>query len=225
MEPIRSRSLRDRVINVLRDAIISGELMPGQPLVGTELASQIGVSQATLRDAIYALSLEGLVDTVAYHVSTVKKLSKKDIEDLFNVRSMLEAYAIRQIVLRDQAAQATHQLYTICDEMDDAADLGSLTEVNQIDRKFHDTLIEHSGNELLAVLWNSVAQRVQQVMSLSNRQQGNLRQIAHNHRRIAQVIENGDAEAAVDLMKTHINFVADEIAEGWNQIAMGANHQ
>ncbi len=225
MEPIQSRSLRERVITILRDAIISGELLPGQPLVGTELASQIGVSQATLRDAIYALSLEGLVDTVAYHVSTVKQLSKKDIEDLFSVRSMLESYAIRQIVTTGQVSPAVNGLYEICAEMEVAADLDSLTELNRIDRRFHDALISHSGNQLLGVLWSSVAQRVQQVMSLSNQQQGDLRQIAQNHREIAQVIEDEDAEEAVHLMKMHISFQADEITEGWNQIALGANNQ
>ena len=225
MEPIQSRSLRERVITILRDAIISGELRPGQPLVGTELASQIGVSQATLRDAIYALSLEGLVDTVAYHVSTVKQLSKKDIEDLFSVRSMLESYAIRQIVTTGQVSPAVHGLFEICAEMEAAADLDSLTELNRIDRRFHDALISHSGNQLLGVLWSSVAQRVQQVMSLSNQQQGDLRQIAQNHREIAQVIEDEHAEEAVRLMKTHISFQADEITEGWNQFALGANNQ
>lgn len=220
MEPIQSRSLRERVISILREAIINGELLPGQPLVGTELAGQIGVSQATLRDAIYALSLEGLVDTVAYHVSTVKQLSKKDIEDLFGVRSMLESYAIRQIVATEHSSPALRELYAICAEMEAAAELASLTEVNRIDRQFHDALIEHSGNHLLGVLWSSVAQRVQQVMSLSNLQQGDLRQIARNHREIVQVIENKDAEEAVRLMKTHISYQADEIAECWNQIEL-----
>ena len=225
MEPIQSRSLRERVITILRDAIINGELLPGQPLVGAELASQIGVSQATMRDAIYALSLEGLVDTVAYHGSTVKNLSKKDIEDLFSVRSMLESYAIRQIVARGQVSTPLHKLNEICAEMEAAAERESLTEVNQIDRNFHDALINHSGNQLLSVLWSSVAQRVQQVMSLSNQQQDNLRQIAYNHREIAQVIEDEDAEEAVRLMKKHISFQADEITEGWNQIAPGANNK
>ena len=220
MEPIQTRSLRERVITILRDAIINGELLPGQPLVGTELASQIGVSQATLRDAIYALSLEGLVETVAYHVSTVKSLSRKNIEDLFNVRSMLESYAIRQIVASGEIDPAVRELIEICAEMDEAAEADSLSELNRVDRKFHDTMIEHSGNQLLLVLWNSVAQRVQQVISLSNQQQGDLRQIALNHREIAQVIEQEDAEEAVRLMKTHISFQADEITEGWNQLAM-----
>lgn len=216
MEPIQTKPLRERVINVLRTAIVSGEFMPGQALVGAELANQIGVSQATLRDAIYALSVEGLVETVAYHVPTVKKLSKKDIDDLFSVRSLLETYAIRQIAATGQFGAAADDLYAACAKMEAAADNDSLVDVNQIDRQFHDVLIKYSDNQLLEVLWNSVAQRVQQVMSLSNRQQGSLRQIARNHRQIARVIENGELEQAVQLINEHIGFVADEIADSWN---------
>lgn len=224
MQPIQTQPLRERVINALRDAIVNGELLPGQALVGTELASQFGVSQATLRDAIYALSLEGLVETVAYHVSTVKKLDKKDIEDLFSVRSMLENYAIRQIVATGQMGEAAKELYAICDIMERAAEQDSLSEINRIDRRFHDTLIRYSSNELLAVLWNSVSNRVQQVMSLSNQRQGNLRQIVFNHREIAQVIEGEDAEAAVHLMKIHINFVAGGICDNWNLSSLEENY-
>ena len=216
MEPIQAKSLRERVTHVLRTAIVNGELMPGQALVGTELASQIGVSQATLRDEIYALSVEGLVETVAYHVSRVKRLSKKDVEDLFSVRSLLETYAIRQIVASGQIEAAVSELYEICDEMEQAADHDSLMDINRSDRQFHDILIKYSGNQLLEVLWNSVAQRVQQVMSLSNQKQGNLLQIARNHREIVQVIENEDLGEAVRLLHAHIGFIANEIADSWN---------
>ena len=217
MQPIQTQPLRERVINALRDAIVSGDLLPGQALVGTELASQFGVSQATLRDAIYALSLEGLVETVAYHVSTVKKLDKKDIEDLFSVRSMLENYAIGQIVASGQMGEAAQKLYAICDIMEQAAEQDSLSEINRIDRRFHDTLIRFSGNELLAVLWNSVSNRGYSRScrsAISGRE--TWRQIVFNHREIAQVIEGEDAEAAVRLMKIHVSFVAGGIRDNWN---------
>ena len=77
MQSIERKSLRERVINMLREAIINGDLKPGQQLVGTELSTQLGVSQATLRDAIHALSGEGLVETISYHVPTVKNLPSK----------------------------------------------------------------------------------------------------------------------------------------------------
>ena len=151
MHQIETKSLRDRVINMLRAAIVSGELKPGQELVGTELANQVGVSQATMRDAIFTLGVEGLVDTVAYHVPTVKTISKKDIEDLFNVRIMMEVFAIREIISKNQTTPAISELYEVCNEMKEAAQSDSLADVNWNDRKFHDTLIKYSGNQLLIV--------------------------------------------------------------------------
>lgn len=218
MHPIETKSLRERVIDMLRVAIVSGELKPGQPLVGTELANQIGVSQATMRDAIYTLGVEGLVETVAYHVPTVKALSQKDIEDLFNIRIMMEVFAIRQIILTNQTKNAVHDLYAVCNEMKAAAKFDNLTDLNWSDRKYHDTLIKHSSNELLGILWNTVATRVQQAISLHNHHLGDLPQIARNHFTITQVIENEDVDEAVRLIIAHIGVVADIITDDWKDL-------
>jgi len=217
MQPIQVKSLRERVTNILRTAIVIGELKPGQELVSTELANQIGVSQATLRDAIYILSVEGLVDTVAYHVPIVKKLSKKNIEDLFSVRNMLEVFAIQQVILTKQTSTTVQELYKICKEMEKAAEQDSLKGVNDSDNKFHNALIKHSSNQLLEVIWNMVALRVQQVMSLRNQKIGDLTQIVQNHLEITQVIESEDIEKATELISAHVIFVADVIADNWDE--------
>jgi DNA-binding GntR family transcriptional regulator len=202
---------------MLRTAIISGELKPGKELVSTELANQIGVSQATLREAIYTLSVEGLVDTVAYHVPTVKKLSKHDIEELFSVRSMLEVFAIRQVVSTNQTSVAIKELNEICREMAEAAENDNIKVVILNDRKFHDTLIKHTGNDLLGVLWNTVAQRVEQVRSLRNKKIVDLPQIARNHVEIAKAIADKDVDKAVQLITVHIVFVADKTTDHWDE--------
>ncbi len=217
MQPIGVKSLRERVTNMLRAAIVSGELKPGQELISTELATQVGVSQATLRDAISTLSVEGLVDTVAYRIPTVAKFSKKDIEELFSVRNMMEAFAITQIIVTKQTAVAVKELYEICHEMEIAANKDSLKGVNDSDRKFHDALIKHSGNNLLEGMWNMVALRIQQVMSLRNQKKGDLPQIARNHLEITQVIEREDIEKAIELIVAHVVFVADVIADSWEE--------
>lgn len=215
MQLIERKSLRERVISMLREAIINGELKPGQPLASTELSTQLGVSQATLRDAIHALSGEGLVEIIAYHVPTVKKFTKQDIEDLFKVRLMIEVFSIREIISSNNLSKAVEELYVICDEMKMAADEDSLADVNWSDRTFHDTIIQLSGNVLLAEIWNTVSLRVQQVMVLRNQKKGDLHQIAKNHLEITQVIENKDVEKAIQLLNAHVVFVADVIADAW----------
>lgn len=217
MQPVDSKSLKERVLDRLRSAITSSELKPGQPLIAGELANQLGVSSATMREVIQVLSVEGFIETIPYHVPTVKKVSRKDIEDLFSVRSMLEAFATRQIIVSGQSNSAVHDLYEICEEMTQAAENDNLKDVNWIDRKFHETLMRHSNNSLLSTFWQNVAHRVQQTMSLKNENKGDLLQIARNHLGIVVAIENESVEEAVQLIIDHIGSVGDEIAETWNE--------
>ncbi|MGB7342093.1 MAG: GntR family transcriptional regulator [Phototrophicaceae bacterium] len=217
MQPVESKSLKERVLDRLRSAITSSELKPGQPLIAAELASQLGVSSATLREVIQVLSVEGFVETIPYHVPTVKKVSRKDIEDLFGVRSMLEAFATRQIIVLGQSKSAAHDLYKVCEDMMQAAENDKLLDVNWNDRKFHETLMRHSNNGLLNTFWQNVAHRVQQMMSLRNEKKGDLLQIVKNHLAIVVAIENEAVEDAVQLIIEHIGSVGDEIAETWDE--------
>ena len=224
MERIESKSLKEQVQESLRNAIVNGELKPGQPLVGADLANQLGVSNATIREAIQTLSVEGLVETVTYRVPTVKQLSRKDIEDIFSVRGMLEAFAVRRILLSDDLPTVVEELYACCDGMDEAAEQGSLQDLNRIDRQFHEILIRYGDNELLAMFWNSVAQRVRQVMSLRNQQKGSLYLIAQNHRTITEAIARQDEALSVQLISEHVGLLGETIADTWNEEAFDKNY-
>ena len=128
---------------------------------------------------------------------------------------MLEVFSIREIISSKNLSKAVEELYVICDEMTMAADESSLVDVNRSDRKFHDTIIQLSGNALITELWNTVSQRVQQVMALRNQKKGDLSRIAQNHLEITQVIENQDVEKAIQLLDAHVVFEADIMTEAW----------
>lgn len=211
---IENRSLRDRVLDALREAIITGELKPGQQLVETELATSLGVSRAPLREALQILSAEGLAETIPYHGTMVRRLTKADIEELYSLRSVLETFAIRRILDQHDPQQAV-LLRECFDKMLAAAEAGDLKHVNQIDREFHDTLIELSGHSLLLTSWSVVSMRVRQVMALLNRRNSNLKQIAYNHVPIIEAIEANDVETAVQLVAKHVAASGELIAEGW----------
>ena len=214
---IQNKPLRDHVLAILHAAIVNGELKPGQILIEADLAGQLGVSRAPLREAINILNTQGLVEIVPYHGTTVKKLARKDIEELYSVRSLMEGFAIKRIILGENTHAVIDQLRTICDAMLTAAEAGDLREVNQIDRHFHDTLVASSGNDLLVNLWSMVALRVRQVMSLRNRKKGDLLAIARNHYGIVDVIARKDVEEAVSLIHYHIGLSGGAIAEDWQE--------
>lgn len=213
---ILNKPLRERVLDTLRDAIISGELRPGQPLIETDLASQFGVSRAPLREAFQLLSAEGLVETVPYHGTRVRRLSRSDIEELYSLRAVLETFAARRVIAKNDPTDA-ETLRQIFQRMLAAAEAGNIKEVSEIDRDFHDTLIALSEHSLLESIWNAVSMRVRQVMALRNRRNSDIRQVAYNHLPIIEAIEQRDVERTCALLETHIASAGDLIAEGWEQ--------
>jgi DNA-binding GntR family transcriptional regulator len=215
LEHFNNKSLRERILDTLRSAILSGELKPGQTLVETELALQLGVSRAPLREAIQILNSEGFVATVPYHGTTVKKLTKTDIEELYSFRSVLESFAIQRI-LEQASPNAVNELRSIYDRMIEAANNNSWRDVNMTDREFHDKIIELSGHTLLSSTWNTVHMRVQQVMSLHNLRNRNIVQVAQNHLPIISAIEANDLQLATQVIQEHIATTGDLIAEGWH---------
>ncbi|MBL8132004.1 MAG: GntR family transcriptional regulator [Anaerolineae bacterium] len=215
LSQIDNKPLRARVLDSLREAIVAGDLKPGQPLLENELAAQLGVSRAPLREAFQILSHEGLVETVAYRGTVVRKLTKQDIEELYSLRCVFEQFAIRRIIAANNPLDVA-LLRELFDAMLLAAESGDLKQVNLIDRQFHDTLIELSRHQLLHQAWSMVTLRVRQVMALRNRRNSVLTQIAYNHVPIIEAIEAGDEARAMFLIQEHVVSARDLIVEMWD---------
>lgn len=199
---------------MLRDAILDGDLKPGQPLTETELAAQLGVSRAPLREALQVLNAEGLVEVVPYRGTTVKQLTKSDIEEVYSLRTTLETFALQRIIERNDP-EAPARLREIYELMVATAQQGNVNLVNEEDRRFHQTLIALSHHNLLLSVWHGVAMRVRQIMALRNRQNRDFVQIAHNHLPIIEAIEQRDLKRATKAIQQHIASAADIILDQW----------
>ena len=213
---IDNKPLRERVLDALREAIITGEFKPGQPLVEMELASQLGISRAPLREALQTLAREGLIETAPYRGTVVRHLTRTDIEELYSLRSVLETFAVQRIITQNNPENVA-RLHECFELMLAAAQNGDLTGVNQLDRRFHDTLIELSQHSLLAITWSSVSNRVRQVMALRNQRNTDITTIAYNHLPIIDAIEKGDVELASTLIQQHVATSGDLLAENWDE--------
>ncbi len=208
----QNKSLREHVVDVLHDAILSGDLRPGQPLVETELAAQLGVSRAPLREAMQILNSEGLVETIPRRGTRVRSLGRRDIVELYSLRGSLEALAIRCIIEQSDPCDL-RRLESISERMLRAANANNIRKLNELDHSFHDTLIAMSGHGLLQTTWNLVALRVRRVMTLRNMRNSDIRLVAHSHVPILEAIRRRDAERATAAIQAHVATGADLIAE------------
>lgn len=213
LREISNVPLGERIAGQLREAILNGDLPPGSPLVEVNMAAELGVSRAPVREALRILSLDGLVETIPYRGTTVRGLRRRDVEELQRIRTLHEAFALHRIIeRRDQAA--IDALYRCCDEMSLAG--ADVTNLNRIDERFHATLIELADHTLLSNFWRTIQMQVRQVMAMSNRQIADPAIIAANHRRIVDAIAASDNDRATKLIEDHVDEVIELVLQYWS---------
>jgi DNA-binding GntR family transcriptional regulator len=211
---ISNLPLGERIADQVREMILNGDLAPGAPLVEITLASSLGVSRAPVREALRILSLDGLVETVPYRGTTVRGLSRRDVEGLHEIRTLHEGFAIRRIVRAGRHGDLG-DLSALCDEMDRIALGGDLRALNLVDERFHRSLIERAEHDLLTSFWRTIAMQVRQVMAMRNRRIADAGVIAANHRRILETIVAGDADGAALLLEAHVADGTDTVLASW----------
>ena len=208
--------LRLRVATVIREAILSGSLVPGAPLIEKTIAEDLDISRAPVREAIRTLAKEGLVESIPYKGSRVRVLQARDVHEVYSMRGLLERYAVRHVL----AARPTPDLAALddaCAAMDAAAAAGDARALTAADERFHGALIALPGHELLVGMWNLIELRARHAMALRNVQIGDLGMVAANHRAIVAALRAGDLEGTLGLVTEHVESGAQLILEDWGE--------
>jgi DNA-binding GntR family transcriptional regulator len=132
---------RERVYEYIKTAILSGHLNPGEKLTEEYLAKTLGVSRTPVREALHKLESEGLIKTREKRGFIVSGDSKEEVEELFELRSIMEGYALR--VISERIAEETfHQLEGFIQNAEEALRRKKIEDVFKWNTRFHDTLHE-----------------------------------------------------------------------------------
>jgi len=147
--------LRDLVFNTLRQAILKGELKPGERLMEIQLAEKLGVSRTPIREAIRKLELEGLVLMIPRRGAEVAKISHKSLQDVLEVRGALEELAT------DLACQRITEEQLIAlreaeNHFKAVVEKGSEMEIAEADEAYHDIIYHATGNKRLIQMINNL---------------------------------------------------------------------
>lgn len=211
---INNKPLRERIADILRHSIVIGDLKPGDTIVEATLAEELGVSRAPLREALQILHTENLVEVIPYHRTTVRKLTRQDIEELYSLRSVLEQFAIRRIITENRHGDI-EPLHVCYEAMLAAAEQGDAAQTSSCDHQFHDTLVMLSQHSLLISTWNAVSQRVRQVLALRDMRREDIQTMAKSHEPILEAIEAGDIALATARIDAHILTASEFIVGIW----------
>lgn len=196
------QSLRERIVVRLRQAIITGDLAPKSHLIEPELARQLNVSRTPLREAIRQLEAEGFVTTVPRVGCFVSEITPQDAEDLYAIRTVIEGLAARQAAEKADPAKR-EVLENILSDL--AKRTEDYRQYHEISGRFHDIIVELSGNRRLQGIYHSLAQHVSRMRTLSLAVRGRPEISLRGHRRIATAILRGRGAEAERAMRAHID--------------------
>jgi DNA-binding GntR family transcriptional regulator len=192
--------LRQSVYDALIDLIVGGELPPGQHMVETDLAGQLGVSRQPIREALHRMEAEGWVDLRPSQGAFVHVPTDQEVDELLDVRALLEAETARLAARAPSPAQLA-RLRQICQEGQAAADADDFSAAVTANSAFHAEVAAIGGNAVLAELADIVGRRVQWYyrMVVPVRGHGSWTE----HAELIGAIEAGDAERAESVARRH----------------------
>ena len=202
-------TLRERSLEALRAAILSGRYRPGDHLGEVELAGSLGVSRGTVREALRHLQQEGLVTAGNRGMLRVNSLTSVEVRELFRVRAALEALAVREVIASSRRESATASLRTALERLSDEDEPSARMEA---DLAFHLLLCQLSGNSMLVEAWQRLEGRMR--VAILNGASWQAPMMARDrHAPIVDAIERGDVDAAVRVVDEHMTAAAQHFAE------------
>ena len=202
-------TLRERALEAVRSAILSGQYRPGDHLGEVELAGSLGVSRGTVREALRHLQQEGLVTAGNRGMLRVNSLTSVEVHELFRVRAALEALAVREVIASSRRAAAATALRTALERLSDEDEPSARMEA---DLAFHLLLCQLSGNSMLVEAWQRLEGRMR--VAILNGASWQAPMMARDrHAPIVDAIERGDVDAAVRVVDEHMSAAAEHFAE------------
>ncbi len=195
--------LRNVVFNTLRDAILRGDLQPGERLMEIHLAKKLGVSRTPVREAISMLEQEGLAVTYPRRGAQVAKMTVKDLDDVLEIREVLDTLAA-SLACRNMNSDDINNLAVACADFEKATRGNDIREVVRTDEAFHNVIYEASGNpRLRAILLNLKGQmyrfRFEYVKDKSN-----YPFLIKEHKDILEALKTRNEEEVIKHTKKHL---------------------
>jgi DNA-binding GntR family transcriptional regulator len=207
-------SLRDEAIETLYAAITSGILRPGVVYSAPTIAAQLGMSATPVREAVLDLVKEGLVETVRNKGFRVVELADSELDDLTELRLLIEGPTIHKIATRGLDPAEYAELKQLADQIEHSAAVLDLIAHNKADLEFHTRLLAVLGNSVLVETVRSLRMRSRLYGQQQLATSGGLAPSAHEHTELLALIVANDGAGAEKLMRQHIHHVRGSWATG-----------
>jgi len=203
-------TIKDQVYSVIKENILNENLKPGQRIQELQIAKELNVSRSPVRSAINELIGEGLLESIPNKSVTVRRMSEKDILDAYELRLVVEGFAVQRVIeLMDDDIAAT--LARFREQFTATVDYGQIQEYVRIDTAFHEYLVNTAGNTIFKEALGRVAMMITpfRIFSLSSQQR--FLDSIREHTGLIDAILGRDADRASDICNAHLRLAKEEI--------------
>lgn len=203
--------LRDRIKDLIIERILDGTYAPGDRIIETTVANELGTSQAPVREALRDLEAMRFIESIPYRGARVRLISTEELSETYPVRASLEELA--GTLAASRADQAT--LQTLTDELEamrECARAGRLHDQLAHDARFHEIIVETAGNGVLLETWRGLRIEARTLVSVIGTD-GNLLAIADTHQLILDALRQGDPVLVAKELRAHIERFGAHLAK------------
>lgn len=198
-------TIREQVYKILRDDICQGVYPPGTRLQEVELAEGLNVSRSPVREALRQLAADGLLLEIPNKGVYVKEFTVKDIEEIYDLRVMLESYGILHSI-GHITAMRRERLLGLLKDMEDYLRKDDLQSYTSLDEKLHNHIVHLGDNSLINDTYDRVRSMNQQFRILSLMDKQRFRESLDEHREIVHALVTGDLKHADDVNRHHLEL-------------------
>ncbi|GAB4164929.1 MAG: GntR family transcriptional regulator [Geothermobacteraceae bacterium] len=219
----RHQTLREKILETIRESILKGTLKPGEKVAEPELAERFGISRTPIREAFRQLESEGYLTVIPRKGAVVTELSERDVTEFYAIKSILEGYAARRAAgkLSDRDIERLEQ---INDKLAQLAEEGDVKTFFKVHGEFHDMFIEAAGNEKLADLIRQVGMKFNRLRIASLSLPGRMQISVEEHKKLIEAFRNHDGEAADHLVSKTAELGGRLLLESMKEQQSGRAH-
>ena len=198
-------TLRERILETIREAIIRGSLKPGEKVAEPELAERFGISRTPIREAFRQLESEGYLTVIPRKGAVVTSFSQKDVEEFYAIKSILEGYAARR-ACQNLSVKEVEKLEAINAKLQQLAEDSDVKQFFKVHNDFHDLFIKAACNDKLCEMINSLVSKFQRLRLASLSLPGRMKISVQEHEKIIEAFRKKDPAMAEKLVRKTAEF-------------------
>ncbi|HEX9778074.1 MAG TPA: GntR family transcriptional regulator [Geopsychrobacteraceae bacterium] len=216
----RHQTLREKILETIREAILKGTLKPGEKVAEPDLAERFGISRTPIREAFRQLESEGYLTVIPRKGAVVTALSEQDVQEFYAIKSILEGYAAELAANRlegkdiDKLVQINERLKLLERE-------GDVKTFFRVHNEFHELFLKASGNKKLYDLVQQLGLKFNRLRMASLSVAGRMAISVAEHERLIEAFRRHDGVEAERLVKKTATIGGEVLLESMTQVEGG----